>query len=105
MSNDFSPGGFAAHKAADARLVILRGLYEQTDHTLNETLLQKVLETYGHNVSRDYVRTQLRALKDLGAVWLLDRSAIMVASLTRAGVDHVERRAVIEGVARPSPEV
>lgn len=28
----------------------------------------------------------------------------MVAAITRSGVDHVERRAIIEGVARPSPE-
>jgi hypothetical protein len=29
---------------------------------------------------------------------------IMVAAITRSGVDHVERRTIIEGVARPSPE-
>jgi hypothetical protein len=29
----------------------------------------------------------------------------MIAELTRRGRDHVERRTVIEGIARPSPEV
>ncbi|ODR93539.1 hypothetical protein AUC70_11795 [Methyloceanibacter stevinii] len=97
--------GFAQHKAADARLVILRGLARETDHALNETLLQTLLDSFGHNVGRDYVRTQLRALEALGAVRLVEAGTVFVAVLTQTGLDHVQRRSILEGVARPGPEV
>jgi hypothetical protein len=50
------------------------------------------------------VRTQLRALADLGAVTLTEAGSVMIASLTRAGLDHVDGRGIIEGVRRPSPD-
>jgi|TARA_A100001391_G_scaffold50885_1_gene30963 hypothetical protein len=89
----------------DARLVILRELVKQTDGRLNETILLAVLDQFGHRRSRDWLRTQLRALAELGAVVVREAGSVMVAQITRLGVDHVERRAVIEGIARPSPEV
>lgn len=88
----------------DARLVILRALHLQTDGRLNETLLTAELDRFGHTRSRDWVRTQMRKLEELGAVRNATAGTIMIAAITRAGVDHVERRSVIEGVARPSPE-
>lgn len=96
--------GYAEHMAADARLIILRTLHADTSGTLNEVLLTRALETFGHRRSRDYVRTQLRTLADLGAVTIREAGTVMIATLTRLGEDHVERRAVIEGVLRPSPE-
>jgi len=50
------------------------------------------------------VRTEMRKLEEIGAVQLAEAGTILIASITRAGLDHVERRSVIEGVARPSPE-
>lgn len=95
--------GFAEHVARDARLVILKALWEETDNSLNDVLLQKALEAFGHYKSREYVVTQLNALKELGAVTLRKAGTVTVATITRAGADHVERRGIIEGVARPSP--
>lgn len=95
---------FADFLTADARLVILKELAAQMDGRLPETLLTRVLDAFGHRRSRDWVRTQLRALADLGAVRVAEAGTVMIAAITRAGIDHVERRAVIEGVARPSPE-
>lgn len=94
---------FEEHSARDARLIILRGLAEQADGRMNEALLTKVLEAFGHYRSRDYVRTQMLKLKELGAVSLVEAGSVLVASITRAGLDHVERRSFIEGVDRPSP--
>jgi hypothetical protein len=96
---------FRQYIAADVRLIILRELVAQPDYRLNETLLLRVLETFGHRKSRDYLRDQLRWLDDMGAVSLTEAGTVMIAELTRRGRDHVERRVVIEGVARPSPEV
>jgi hypothetical protein len=64
-----------------------------------------VLETFGHRKSRDYLRDQLRWLEEMGAVTLTEAGTVLIAELTRRGRDHVERRVVIEGIARPSPEV
>jgi len=91
--------------AEDARLVILKELARQTSGSLNETILQKVLETFGHTRSREWVRTQLRKLEELGAIALVPAGTVMIASLRQAGLDHVERRSLIDGVARPSLEV
>jgi len=95
---------FEEHSARDARLVILRGLNGQTDGRMNEALLTQLLLTFGHNRSREYVRTQLNKLKELDAVTVVQAGTVMIASITRAGIDHVERRSIIEGIARPSPE-
>lgn len=88
---------------ADARLVMLKALVEQTDGRLNETLLTAALDSLGHRRSRDWVRTQLRVLADLGGVRISVAGTVMIAEITRLGTDHVERRQVIEGVKRPSP--
>lgn len=96
---------FEEYLTADARLVMLRELNQQIDGRLNEVLLTKALDTFGHNRSREWVRTQLRKLNELGAVKVTEAGSILVAAITRAGIDHIERRSIIEGVARPSPEL
>ncbi|TIW27750.1 MAG: hypothetical protein E5V63_08130 [Mesorhizobium sp.] len=95
---------FDEYLTADARLAMLRELNQQIDGRLNEVLLTKALDTFGHNRSREWVRTQLRKLAELGAVKVTEAGSILVAAITRTGIDHVERRSIIEGVARPSPE-
>lgn len=90
--------------AADARLCILKELARQTDGRLNEVGLQHVLDVFGIRRDRDWVRTQMRALEALGAVSLTEVGTVLVATLRALGRNHVERRAIIEGVARPSDE-
>lgn len=87
--------------AQDARLVILQELARQNDARLNEMSLTHVLDAMGIYRSRDWVRSQLRALADLDAVKLVEAGSVMVATLTRTGRDHVERRALLSGVSRP----
>ena len=88
----------------DGRLVMLRELAKQSDYRLNETILTQVLDVFGHRRSREWVRTQLRKMEELGAVKLREAEGIVVATATRAGLDHVEGRSVIEGILQPSPE-
>jgi len=87
----------------DGRLVILKELAKQPDGRLNETLLVHVLDQFGIKRSRDWVRTQLRAMSELGAVTTNELGTVMVAELTRAGQDHLDRRIILEGISRPSP--
>jgi hypothetical protein len=87
--------------ARDARLAILNELAKQVDGRLNDQAMAHVLDVIGVRRSRDWVRTQLRALAELDAVLLIDAGELLVAELTATGRDHVERRIIIEGVARP----
>jgi hypothetical protein len=95
---------FVEYLAEDARLTILKELAAQTDGRLNDAVMTKVLDTFGYRRSREWVRTQMRKLEELGAVHLAEAGTALVATITRAGMDHVERRAVLDGVAKPSPE-
>jgi repressor of nif and glnA expression len=93
---------FEEYSDRDARLCILRELSRQLDNRANERLLTAMLTAMGYSRSLEWVRTQLRKLEELGALRIHQVGEIMVAELRRAGLDHVERRSVIEGVAKPS---
>ena len=95
---------FAELLTADIRLVILRALEEDAGYSHNESILQSVLEAFGHIASRDRVRTELHWLKEQGLVVLKDVMGIQVATLTARGADVALGRAVVPGVKRPRPE-
>jgi hypothetical protein len=87
--------------AADARLAILKELGRQVDGRLSELLIRRVLDIYGIRRDRDWIVTQLRKLEALGAVELQEAGDVLVARITKVGRDHIEERAVIEGITRP----
>ena len=86
----------------EARLIVLRELAQQGDGRSNDLVLARVLDTHGVSRSREWLRTQLRALAEVGAISVREVGSIMVAELKRLGRDHVERRGTIDGVARPA---
>lgn len=94
---------FEALKTADMRLVMLRSIDEDGD-SLNESMLQDVLELYGHTVSRDRVRTEMRWLEEQGLLSIDVIAAIMVGRLTGRGADVATGKATIDGVKRPRPK-
>ena len=86
----------------DARLRVLQALRSQGDNRLGDAMLQHHLDACGHQRSRDWIRTQLRAMAELGAVTIgTDTAALMVVELTQAGLDHTTKRGTIEGIKRP----
>lgn len=89
----------------DARLIILRALADDNSGTLNEVILAAELDRFGHRRSRNWVRTQMEALRELGAVGMSEAGSVKIATISKLGQAHVERREVIDGVARPSPEL
>ena len=95
---------FAELVTADIRLVILRSICDD-GYSLNESVLQSVLEMYGHNVSRDRVRTEMGWLAEQGLI-TIDKVAggVMVGRLTGRGADVACGRARIEGVKTPRPK-
>lgn len=87
----------------EARLIILRELHAQSNFALNDSLLQQTLENFGIAKTREWVREEISYLADVGAVSKTAIGSVVVACLLQKGVEHVERRLVIEGVKRPSP--
>lgn len=92
----------------DQRLVMLRTLAED-GYDANESILQDVLEAYGHNVSRDVVRNHLLWLEEQGLITIKrltmgGNSEFFVAVITKRGMDVATGRAVVDGVKRPSPK-
>lgn len=95
---------FSKFEAQDARLIVLRALSDDTDGRMNEVILLRILDTFGHRRSRDWLRTQLRHMEELGAIKNSEAGSVFISQILQLGQDHVERRAIIEGIARPSPE-
>lgn len=88
-----------------ARLIILRDLAEQPDGRWNSEALREDLELrWGITKTREWVHDELRWLADMGAVTLTEAKTVVIAAISQKGLDHVERRLVITGVKRPSPE-
>jgi len=94
---------FAELIAKDMRLVILRSMVED-GNSLNESMLQSVLEMFGHTVSRDRVRTEMRWLEEQGLIRVEDVHGVLVGRLTGRGADVAEGRCRIDGVKAPRPK-
>ncbi|WP_027714909.1 hypothetical protein [Desulfuromonas sp. TF] len=94
---------YAELLAADIRLVILRALAEDPGYSHNESVLQQVLELFGHTESRDRIRTELSWLAEQGLITVRDALGYMVATLTGRGADVAAGRATVPGVKRPGP--
>ena len=93
---------YPEYQRKDARLTMLRALHEQPDDRLNETILLMTLASFGYRKTKEFVRTELRVMEELGAVRLHPAGEFLVAEITAAGSAHVERVSTIEGIARPS---
>lgn len=93
--------GYEEHLAQDARLAILKELAQQGDYRLSEVGIMLVLDALGYRRSREWMREQIGKLEDLGAVIIHRNGDAHVPQLVRAGRDHVEGRAFIQGIARP----
>lgn len=89
--------------SADRRLVVLQALAEDPGYSHNESVLQSILEMFGHQVSRDQLRTMLAWLAEQGLVTTCDVGNIIVAELTSRGADVAAGRATVPGVRRPAP--
>ncbi len=85
----------------DQRLVILRSLREMQGFEANESIIDSCLEAYGHNISRDQVRTHLAWLEEQQLITLRNLSDYQIARLTGRGEDVATGQATVPGVKRP----
>ncbi|MGF6098884.1 ArsR family transcriptional regulator [Pseudomonas sp. 18175] len=85
----------------DVRLVILRLLAEMAAYRANSSVLTMALDSYGHTLSRDQVKTELHWLAEQGALSISDVGPVLVATLTERGQDIAAGRARVPGIKRP----
>lgn len=90
--------------AEDCRRIILEALAKEPSAALNETMLSRVLEAHGHRKPIDYVREQIDWLAGREAVAVAEVGGLLIPKLLTKGLEHVERRALIAGVAKPALE-
>lgn len=93
---------YANYLSEDRRLVILRVLVEMPTYRANSSVLHAVLGEWGHEPSRDQVKSELRWLEEQQLVTLDDigGGSVLLAKLTERGVDVAEGRARVDGVKR-----
>ncbi|PLX97310.1 MAG: hypothetical protein C0621_00160 [Desulfuromonas sp.] len=87
----------------DIRLVLLRALAEDPGYSMNDSVLQQLLAMFGHTISRDRVRTELRWLEEQQLVSNSEIATVLVAKLTARGADVASGAARVDGVKRPGP--
>jgi hypothetical protein len=93
---------FAERLREDRRLVLLRVLADQVQYMANSSVLTMALSSWGHAVSRDQVKTELRWLEEQSLVRIDELPAdVLLAHLTERGHDVAAGRAVVPGVSRP----
>ena len=93
---------FADYLRKDVRLVVLRILTEMPSYRANSSVLTNMLDQFGHAVTRDLVKTELRWLAELGAIDVNEVGSVLVATLTERGQAVATGRARIDGINRPS---
>lgn len=99
--------GYEIQCMEDARLAILAELAQQGDGTLNSRSMTRVLDGMGIRRDQNWVETQIVRLFEMGAVKTKETELpgigrVVIATLTSAGRNHVERRARIVGVSVPA---
>ncbi len=92
---------YADYLRHDIRLVVLRLLVEMTAYRANSSVLTMALDSYGHALSRDQVKTELHWLAEQGALTIYDVGPVLVATLTERGQDIAAGRARVPGIKRP----
>lgn len=92
---------FSDYLRRDVRLVCLRILADLPGYRSNSSVISNLLDQFGHAVTRDQVKTELRWLEEQGLVTINDTGSVLVAILRERGQDVAVGRATIDGVARP----
>jgi len=92
-------------KNAEIRLTIVQLLAQDPGYDLNETILGKLVNEFGYELSKDGLRTHLAWLAEQGLVTVrMVAERLQVAKLTSRGNDAAYGRINAPGVARPTPE-
>lgn len=92
---------FVDYLRKDVRLVCLRILADLPGYRSNSSVISNLLDQFGHAVTRDQTKTELRWLEEQGLIAIEDTGSVLVATLRERGQDVASGRATVDGVARP----
>jgi hypothetical protein len=92
---------FEERLTEDRRLMILRILQQMPANRSNSSVIADSMSLWGHHLSRDYVRTQLRWLEEQELMYVEDVRGVLVVNLTERGHDVATGAAVVDGVKKP----
>lgn len=94
---------YKEHENQHLRLTILRTLHQDSDYSINDSLLRDAVRTYGFTLTRDALRAQLRWLEEIDLLTIEQLSSVLIAKLTERGADVATGAAKVDGVKRPGP--
>ncbi|MFQ5776308.1 MAG: ArsR family transcriptional regulator [Kiloniellaceae bacterium] len=95
---------YARHLREHLRLTLLRLLGNGGGgYAANESVLCDAVNRFGFNASRDAVRVEIVWLAEQDLLSVEDVEGVLVATLTKRGLDVAEGRARVPGVKRPGP--
>ncbi len=85
------------------RIVILQGLEKDPGRSLSNEMLQRLLRTYGHNISVSEVNTQINWLEQRGYVHAdrLSEYGLVIVKILRPGIDVALGQTRAEGIDPP----
>ena len=93
---------FSEHLAEDRRLCVLR-LLSESGGTANDSVLHTGIEHLGHaRIPRNDIREDIRFLNDRGLIEITWFKEVMVAKITKRGLELTEGRITVEGIKSPS---
>ena len=101
------PEEFARIVSDNRSVAILRALHRQPSYGSNEYVMGTWLEQLALGGTRDAIRAELQRLEPLLVIRCERRGEdgeVMVFTLTERGIDHLEGRAVADGIPRIGPD-
>lgn len=101
------PEEFARIVSDNRSVAILRALHRLPGYGTNERVMGAWLEELALGDTREAIRAELQRLETLLVIRCERRGEggeVMVFTLTERGIDHLEGRAVAEGIPRIGPD-
>ena len=94
---------FSDFQTEDRRLCLLLALAQATGYKSNHILLHSFLDSVGHSVSHDQVKTDLQWLNEQGLLTSTTVVDVFIPTITQRGQDVARGFAHVPGVKRPMP--
>lgn len=85
------------------RLLILETLTEMPGYSAADTLIDEALDSKGHFVSFDEIKTAIAWLERQGLLTTSVSLDTNIAKITQSGIDAAKGQAMVPGVRRPRP--
>lgn len=99
-----SRGDFSRLVREHVRLTILRAMAETPTQGSNESALAQFVNLFHPGTTRDQIRTEMTWLSEQGLLKVELVGELMVATISKRGVDVGKGHSRVPGVAKPSAE-